>query len=393
MHSPIGVVNVTVPPLDSKVTVIFFPPNSSQIIVSSPSTEERSKGIKVVACCGKKIGVTVTVHEFYGLFVGGAYQVFPTWDYGIDTYEYWVPVDVVTNTILLVAAHNETIIKLNASFAVEIPADLSPIGSTTKLSHVEFTLHHCQTFLIQDANRNSSKINILTNKPIALFYGNPNLSLSSNTNRSDFIGEQLPPTITWGQNFIFGSFSANDALLGLIAAQDLTQVDFACTKGEQASVKVNNGDTRYFGIISEQNACTVSASGPVFISILSIGSIMILPPTEQYVKTVKFPSVASFFSYPNYLEVVVMATADGFNSSKLLVGEQFLQDSKWTAVQLANGTILGYITYQQLNDEVKSVRSLDPEIGISAAIYYFQTFSFIAGMGLSPINGLLLRSC
>lgn len=407
-HEAKNVSAIIFPPANGDPVEQVITPHETWVYVSDDdpvfSPMERNKGFRVTTTAGETIGVTISLHDSVG---DGAYRVLPCRSYStVQQYEYFVPYGNEITTILLVADQNGTSMSLASPLSLSIPADLSPSGSNVSLSAVNITLHDRQTFLLMTDSTESSFIKINSNKPIALFFGHPDSIAQGLFPSSDFMGGQMPPTVTWGKTFVFGTFVANPALVIFIAASNNSTLEYVCDNLPSTTVTLGEGQTQTIEVAAS-SYCTAISSSPtaaVISSLLHPGafdgdrSLTVLSPVEQYLESVTFPPIANFLPIPctgesdDCVLVVISATAgDSFNATQVLVDNTSLSEDVWTPAQLPNGTTLGYVAYQQLNESVHTIRSTSSETRIGVVVYrifFLQALSFSAGTNLSPLHGM-----
>ena len=89
--------------------------------------------------------------------------------------------------------------------------------------------------------------------------------------------------------------------------------------------------------------------------------------------------------------VAILATAGiDTNISQVLMDGTLLGKDVWTAVQLPNGSILGYVTNQEFNLSVHTIQSTSSDTRIAAVVHVinlFRALSVLAGTNLLPLQG------
>ena len=372
------------------------------------SQAERNKGFRV-ASFGKTIGVTISVHDLNN--GDSAYRVLPYLDYSnVEQYEYFVPYGNSINSVLLVAAENETIIHLTSPLPLSIPADLSPSGHTENLAAVNITLHELQTFLLTTDSSEYSFIKISSNVPIAVFFGNPVAQVIGAFGQlysTDFMGGQMPPTVTWGQSFLIQVFPLDPASIVFIASNNSTTLQHTCSGADSNTYTLAEGEVSTIDVVAGLS-CSAVSSKPMAVIFISLfpqdesftffdggRSLTVLPPVEQFLESVMFPPIANFPSdqCAQCDLVAILATA-GTNSNisqvHVLVDGTLLGEDVWMTVQLPNGTILGFVTNQMFNLAVHTIQSTSSDTRIAAVVHritLFKAVTFSAGTNLLPLHG------
>jgi hypothetical protein len=157
---------------------------------------------------------------------------------------------------------------------------------------------------------------VTSTKPVAVFGGHICANVPNNsTYACDHLVEQIPPTSTWGKEFLTVPLKTrlNGDTFRMIAAEDNT------------AVSVNGAvvATLAKGEVHQQiidGKSTVSADKPILLAQYSNGSsfdgvtsdpfMMLVPPTEQFLEGYTFATPASGFSQ-NFVNVVTPTAAIG----------------------------------------------------------------------------------
>ena len=241
---------------------------------------ERNKGFRVTSF-GRTVGVTISVYEPNR--GDGAYRVHPYLVYSaVDQYEYFVPYGNSISSLLLVAAENGTIVHLSSPLPLDIPADLNPSGYNESLVSVNITLHELQTFLLTTDSSEYSFVKITSSVPIAVFFGHHIAKVIGAFEQifgTDFMGGQMPPTVTWGQSFLIQVFPIDLASIVFLASSDNTTLQHTCgVAADNHTYTLAEGQVSTADVEAGES-CSAVASKPVatiFIYIVSSRSFDIL---------------------------------------------------------------------------------------------------------------------
>ncbi|MEW5869153.1 MAG: PKD domain-containing protein [Chloroflexota bacterium] len=157
---------------------------------------------------------------------------------------------------------------------------------------------------------------IRSNKPVAVFGGNSCVFIPTHTMYCDHIVEQIPPTSTWGKEFVTVPLAsrANGDTFRVLAAEDDTHFQV----NDQPAVTLNRGQFSEF-ILTE--ASHIVADKPVLLAQYShsfefdhsAGAdpfMMLVPPYEQFMNDYTVMTPLSGFTW-NYINLVAPEMAVG----------------------------------------------------------------------------------
>ncbi len=157
---------------------------------------------------------------------------------------------------------------------------------------------------------------VTATKPVGLFGGHICANVPNNqTLACDHLVEQIPPTSTWGKEFLTVPLKTRTKgdTFRVIASEDATTVSV-----NGAAVATLDRGEFHQRIIDSKS--TVSADKPVLVAQYSNGSnydgvtsdpfMMLIPPTEQFLEGYTFATPATGFS-KNFVNVVMPTAAIG----------------------------------------------------------------------------------
>ena len=218
------------------------------------------------------------------------------------------------SSLLIVSANNNTNITITPSVTVTIPSDLSPTGSDTILNagqSIEIQLQYLETLLLKPVTAlpDLTGTKVESNKPISVYSGHTCGNIPSNLYGCDFIGEQLPPVASWGNEFLVQSFYSRPSgyLLKLIGSRNDTSVSITCDAGNDYSLSLEEGDVSNQAITN--TSCYINSTNPILVAQISQGQLAgtgdgdpamtVIPPLHQYTEITTFPFLSLLTAYVN----------------------------------------------------------------------------------------------
>ena len=389
---PILQLFVTTPelhPVAFNVTAIGFAYNgvatsNTSINVTLPSSLEvrindlsdRYKGIHVKAEGESKI---VVYGISYAQFTTDAFLALPCNNLPVDEYEYYgitypLSPSSLTSDILIVGCEENTLVT-------------TPNNS--------FTVNKLETHLISSAD--STGLRIIATKPISLFSNHECTNIPTNVGFCDWLSEQIPPTVTWGQSFFMASLLGRNSgeLVRILASKNFTTVTVNCTTF--TSQVVHNlsasGSWTEFEIPS-LSFCNIESSGPVLVMQFSQGNqldgvgdpfMMMITPVEQYSNSYVLTVLPEFST--NYITVYV--ATEYYQPQRIFVDSTSLITSLWTTVYCTNGLLCGYITRMSLPAGEHSLHHQNTEARVGVSAYGFNqdnSYGYPGGLKLTPVQ-------
>uniref|UniRef100_A0A1X7UJX2 EGF-like domain-containing protein n=1 Tax=Amphimedon queenslandica TaxID=400682 RepID=A0A1X7UJX2_AMPQE len=200
-------------------------------------------------------------------------------------------------TVIYSEAHisgdNNTNIRITPTVTVTIPSSLTSSGNQISLNagqSITIQLQYLETFLLKPtvdkADLTGTKLE--SNNPISVYSGHTCVVGSS----CDFVGEQIPPVASWGNEFLVQSFAIYNRqsgyILKLIGSQANTNANLLCDEGNSSySLSLQEGNILSQTILS-QTSCYVSSTSPILVAQFSVTErdMIIIPPLHQYASNV-----------------------------------------------------------------------------------------------------------
>ena len=360
------------------------------------------------------------------------YLAYPYINMGLQRYEYYV-VSIDSwwgdqSLFLLVGNEDNTTITIVPTQMIEVPEDPQNSSNPTTIINTgntyTITLHLMQTLLIGAAD-DLTGTQIVSNKPLTVVSGHECGIVSNEqwwwdiyTSQSrylwrwggycDYVTEQIPPTVTWGKQFLLVPFpeASVQQYTKIVASEGETTIAQTCNNTIINTIFLTYpGDWKftstYFNPITY---CTIESDKPILVSqLLSEGhekdsysyiheTLSVIPPIEQYINKVVYvplnTSLTNWFDY-RYIQIAATNTAD-----VLLDDKPYNWD--WEPIHDYNDDIIGYGTVHEFDDLLPHVlRHTDITAGLSvighgSKKYYHslnaQGYTYLTGMNLNIIN-------
>ena len=327
--------------------------------ILSNTFEDRFKSIRVQS------DQPVSVKLLDQRFLSSEFLVLPCHEYqGVNQYDYYTVStssysNITLSEALLVGCCNNTNITIIPSVDLFLPFDAQRNNSNDIVvlkgnSHT-LTLHEGQTLLFGSSGGiDISGTHIISNKPLTVITGHECGSTSDMIANQEciYMHLQVPPTLTWGKQFILSDFSNhNDAnpdyteYVKIVTSQDDTTVITNCSGVTNTTKYSLNGAVGSYEI-NISNYCYIEANKPILVVQFphhrSYATMVLVTPMEQYLQRIDFD--LNFYSYSKF---VIMATPEGFSRSAIFYNNSAI--SNWTAIYDSSGSIIGYGTMIEMD--------------------------------------------
>ena len=312
--------------------------SSSPMVVSIASTLQvanseftnRHKGLHIYSTGSESI--YVLVKNFITFVNLGAYLAYPCLRFETDSaYEYVVvsaddPDDLLRSEFLLVGCENDTEITIVPTQTINIPQDAqnSDSAMTTvsmgTTSH-QIILHTMQTLLISSVD-DLTGTKIISNMPLTLISGHECANIPSSKSSCEPLAVQVPPTFTWGTEFLLAPFAGRRGVQTFKAVTSENNTFFTTICGTTSNE--TRADTVFQ--LDTDKYCYLESSKPVLLTQLSFGgsidgmgdpSIALISPVDQYIRETEFFSLPSTEFSNNYISITVRI--EHYNPDKILL--------------------------------------------------------------------------
>ena len=387
------------------------------------NVRERDEGVCVRSLEGQNLSVVAFGEEFTS---ADTFKVLPCVFLPNRVYEYFV-VSVQTTTpdpdlgfirersaFAIVPSEDETALTLNLTQRIDIsnaPDLIRQIGSQAIEAGepVTVTLDRMQSLYISSV-LDLTGSRVVTNKPVSFITGHECGNIPFNAAFCDQMSEQIPPTATWGFNFLTAPIANRRGMDIFKAVPSRSSGSFRGSCVVQRSLERRGigfefeqaGRPVVFEVKSDEY-CTFTSTVPVLLLQFSTGTavdnvtdadpfMVIVPPTEQYQNSYQLPTFVSQ-STPgtNFLNIFVPASVnrsqvllDGIQVSKLLPRE-----GGWVEIPCtADPEVTCSLTQLEVTNVSHVLSHTDPSAVISVIAYWlaFRTgHGYIGGMTQRPI--------
>ena len=381
---------------NSNPAFLYLP---SSVITTDSSYSNRNKGIHVYSqVAGEDISV-VLMH--YSPYTIGEYPAYPYQIFPVNQYKYYVVSTgtLVSNTlsqVLLVGNEDNTTVTIVATQPLNLPQDVQSSVSGTIFvpagNAYTFTLHKLQTFFFGSAI-DLTGTSIVSGKPLTVVSGHECGNVPQSVLYCEHITEHMPPTITWGKQFLLTPYANLTAgpYYKIIAAESQTTVSFTCGLSTNTTYLYNSGD--FTTLYSNSSYCSLLSDKPVLVNQLAPGGtinkdlgdpvISIIPPIDQYSTSITFAVLGNIPNTLLHFINIALTTKDTI----LLDGRPVFV--KWNEILNHNNNIIGYGTQIQMpNNLTSQVITTQSNTKFSLLVYGFGRhggYSYSTGVNINQL--------
>ena len=355
----------------NKNTLEVAIPNSFQLF----SSKERDKGIWIKAENQSDIVV-------YGLnyrnFTSDAFLALPCNHLPVDYYEYYGVSyrdfeSGYNNYFLVVACEDNTTVHVGRSTVV---------------------LSRMQTYFWRSSSVTGRRL--LSNKPVSVFTGTRCAFIPYPIRFCDHITVQVPPTVTWGTNFLSASLVGRESgdLYRTVSSRSATTVTVNCTTFESELVYFLSAPGSWDEFTTPaQSYCSIISNKPLLLAQFALGFnhdnvgdpfVMLITPIEQYSNNYIFPALPGFST--NFITVYV--TPEDYEPENILIDDTDLEDHSWNTVYCSDDEICGYITYVNLTAGDHSLYHAGALSHIGMSAYGFNPYNSYGYPGAIKIDSV-----
>ena len=244
---------------------------------------------------------------------------------------------------------------------------------------------------------------VYATQPIGFMIGHA--CVSHNTRYCDYLIKQVPPSYTWGYNFLIGPGYGHFGYIILkFFPGKKTGTNFTIFCANSTSVTINalvqNFTKTDHMVLNKgtfnidcQDYCTVQSNKPLAVMLYFNSTDMVwIPPVSQYLNRYLVTIHASSYSFPRGVYVTVLPHC--FDPSAILDNDNPLESnvSKWDIFHCDNITdSCGYgISVNIQEEETHLLKHIDPSCSFGAIMFdwgEFASYACPAGFGMRPIGG------
>ena len=353
----------------------------TSFLVNSASYTYRDKGVHVYTTGQGSISVLVINFKYATV---GEYLAYPYQDNGGAFYEYYI---VSTETsgrqseFLLVGCKENTTITITPSQTASIPTNVqnssSSFRSVPRGSEHQITINKMQTLLIAKDDTDLTGSRIVSNKPLTVISGHECGNVPSTQSYCEHLAQQIPPTFTWGQEFLLVPFGGRNVgqYYKIVSSQSATTVMHTCNSVSKTETLFSSGSFITF-FTSSTTYCSVVSNKPILVSQLGIGRendgigdpiISILPSLDKYSNQYSFLSLNT--TDFNIHQISVSVPAQYYLPNSIRLDGQPITCS-WNAIYSNAGGVVGYGCQRSVTGGMIHVVSHDNPVGKLAILVH-----------------------
>ena len=386
----------------------------TSLLINNADYSSRNKGVHVYTIGQGSVSVLIINFQTGSV---GDYIAYPYQDLSDAPYEYYVIStgsfsSETLSEFLLVGWEDNTNITITPTQTVSIPIDAQSSSSNrqsiTSGSDNTITLNKMQTLLIGQSNVDLTGSKILSNKPLTVISGHECGSVPSLWFSCDNLAVSIPPTSTWGQEFLLVPNGGRNIgqYYKIVSSQSVTTVVRRCNSVTSTQTLTSAGSSFIF-FTSSITYCSVVANKPVLVSNLGISSnddihvgdpiISILPSLDQYINRYLFFSLNT--TDFNIHQISVSVLAQYYQPSSIRLDGQPISCS-WNAIYNSGGTVVGYgCTKSVTGGTTHVVSHNNPDAKLSVLVYgwnasnYESSYGCHAGLGFNSGKKSICYGC
>ena len=311
------------------------------------------------------------------------------------------------SAFLIVTTEDSTTITLTLTQSVSTDGaeDLSQFGDTINRGEtVSLTLNSEETLYISSVDDLTGSY-VVSDKPITFLSGHECGTIPQTLNFCDQLIEQIPPTATWGFEFLTAPFlsrESGDAFLVLASEDDTTILGVCASMGQvtrEIQYQLDAGESQNF-TISSVEFCRFVSERPILLAQFSFASgtdgninadpfMVLLPPLRQYRDSLSFRVFETLASV-NESHFINIFLPGGLETDGVRLSGQSIPDDVWEEIPCDAGfnTVCGFAAQLEVGPETQRVEHVDPRARLAVVVYSlaFRTGrGFSAGMTQLPI--------
>ena len=254
-----------------------------------------------------------------------------------------------------------------------------------------------ETYLFESDDVTGTRL--VSNRPLVVYPGHRCSQIPIEYGYCDHLTEQVPPTVTWGRNFLSAPFESRSSgdVYRFLASHDFTTVTVICsTFDEQLTFLLDSpGSWEEFKTPNTSlSFCSITSDKPLLVMQFGLGNefddigdpfMMMVTPVEQYSNNYIFNVLPEFST--NFITLIV--TPEHFQPQDIIVDDANLENANWTEVFCSDTTICGYVTYVALTPGEHQVRRVDSSASVGVSAYGFNdanSYGYPGGLRPAPLQ-------
>lgn len=378
--------------------------------LKAQSGRDRNKGVKIKAEQLKQISVHAINEELHSVdgFTALPCSRIPN----VNSYEYYAvsvpPAQVSENSaesaFLIVACLDNTTVTITPNQSVQhpyIPNFRVRAGATFGV-----TLQERETLYIESfGDLTGSKV--VSTNPISFFTGHECGNVPANVDECDHLVEQIPPTATWGTQFIFASAVARfaDNIMKAVASEDDTEGTLSCIDVDlyRRRFSIRQAGNYLEFPIPPDSHCFMEFNKPVLLVQFAPGRgadnapfgdpfMVMVPAVSQYVVNTTFSAV-NRDDVSNYINVFVPGGSEESETPNIIMDNRPLENVTWVEILcFSDYTVCGYAARVPILGGMHTLWNSDGSpVGVMVyGLTYLNSYAYVGGLNLFSLPGEVL---
>ena len=314
-----------------------------------------------------------------------------------------VPSQSYTSQIVIIACENDTVITIIPTENIQLPLNSQDPNSPDSIvmagnaSH-PITFNFGQTLLISssDVGADLTGTRIICNKTLTVVSGHQCSNVPSNASSCQQLAIQIPPTLTWGTEFLLIPFDirSSEQYYRIVAAHSDTTIIFKASNANTTEQKFLSDAGVATTLVTNKGAFYyLISSKPVFVAQLARGggvltggdgignpAMAIVSPTHMYIKNTTFITFSEE-DFP-FNAISLSVRSEHYQPNEILYNGAKL-NCLWVAIADLEGNVAGYgCTYNVSANETHSISHASGGL-ISVMVYGFGVntgYAYLTGM-------------
>ena len=296
--------------------------------------------------------------------------------YGISVPRTTAHTELRHSSVLLVGTEDNTTMTLTVTQSVTLGAGATTTDLTPGRQY-SFVINRLQTVYIESLE-DLTGTKVVTDKPISVFSGHECANVPHDIHHCDYLVEQIPPTILWGQIYYTAPLANRQSYtIKILAAHDSTNITVNC--GNLFESYVINEREFFNKILASQKYCAINSNKIILVVQLGHGGgfgdpmMTLVPAISQYDHKFKFSTLRNA-DHDHYVNIVVIAQYYQPDIIYLTEGKmsRSLNTQQWTSITV-NNVIEAYITQVKITEGVVEIIHSNSAALMTTIVYGFGT--------------------
>ena len=376
------------------------------------NSTDRSKGIRIKTMQSKLIIIHALNEELHSLdgFIALPCTRYPS----LSVYKYFavsVPSTVASTTadsaFLIVACSDNTVLDITCTQNIQHPTQCA--GEILAGKSFQITLNERETLYIRSRyDLTGSKVE--STAPVSFYSGHECGNVPRSESECDHLVEQLPPTATWGRQFLLAPTATRRAydVIKVIASENDTLVTVSCNVSDVFNISLASAGKFSDFTLSFNQYCSVISDKPILVVQLMTGksldnsdkgdpSMLMVPAVSQYLENTTFSTISGLgLLLKNYMNVFSPTGRNAFNPSSILLDGRPLTADTWVAIPCSDGSICGHAVQVNISGGVHSIWNTNYGSPLGVTVYglsYLESYAYPGALKLSLAECKQIISC